>query len=272
VQTLQPRFNGRYDVTNDIQIKAGVGLYQQYPGEQGIVPDQGNPLLGPELALQNSIGAKWQITRAISADVTTFYNYMWDLASSSNKVLIENGNPTPLLWENNEQGRIYGLELLLRVNPYKGFFGWLSYDLSRSERISPSVPYWHLYDYDQTHILTLIASYKLPRDFQIGVRFRLVSGNPVTPVVRSLFDADTGRYDAIYGAVNSARLPTFQQLDVRIDKTFVFNNWKFSIYLDVENVYNAKNPEFYQYSYDYSQRSYITGIPIFPVLGLQGEY
>src|SRR5205085_13970 len=89
-------------------------------------------------------------------------------------------------------GRIYGGELLLRHKPYKNFFGWVAYTLSRSERAQAGE--WYLFDYDQTHILTLLASYALPYGFQVGTRFRLVSGNPRTVVQRAVYDGDTGQY------------------------------------------------------------------------------
>ena len=43
--------------------------------------------------------------------------------------------------------------------------------------------------FDQPHILTVIAVYKLPRGWQIGGRFRLVSGNPTTRYTDGIYDA-----------------------------------------------------------------------------------
>ncbi len=272
VQSLQPRLVARYTLTKTIDLKAGSGIYQKYPASPGIVPGQGNPGLGPQSAWQNSIGGEWQVTPWLSLDAVGFFNYLWDEVSSTDKVLIENGRPVPLLYDNNQQGRIYGAEFFLRAKAYKGFFGWISYTLSKSERINQQYDYWHLFDFDQTHVLTIVGSYKLPYDFQVGLRFRLTSGNPTTPVLRAQFDADTGGYSPVNGRYNSDRLPLFHQLDLRIDRTFVFNKWQLGIYVDVQNVYNQKNVEFYQYSYDFRTRNYIYGLPILPVAGIEGEY
>jgi hypothetical protein len=43
------------------------------------------------------------------------------------------------------------------------------------------------------------------------------------------------------------------------------------VYLDLQNVYAADNPEGYSYSYDYRVREVATGTPFFPNLGLRGE-
>ena len=67
-------------------------------------------------------------------------------------------------------------------------------------------------------------------------------------------------------------MPTFHQLDVRVDKNWKFKLMKFAVYVDVQNVYNQQNPEGYAYNYDYSQRRYLTGLPVLPSLGLKLEY
>jgi hypothetical protein len=85
-------------------------------------------------------------------------------------------------------------------------------------------------------------------------------------------DANSGAYVPLYGAVNSERLPPFNQLDLRVDRTWTYQTWKLGLYLDVQNVYNRGNVEGYSYSYDYSQRSPLTGLPILPILGLNAEW
>jgi hypothetical protein len=39
------------------------------------------------------------------------------------------------------------------------------------------------------------------------------------------------------------------------------------LYLDVQNITNHANAEEIVYNFDYSEQSYITGLPILPVLG-----
>ena len=113
----------------------------------------------------------------------------------------------------------------------------------------------------------------LGRGWEAGIRFRLVSGNPDTPVIGSVYDSDSDIYWPVWGAVNSTRLPLFHQLDLRVDKNIViYNTIKAAIYVDVQNVYNHRNVEGYDYNYDYSERQYFYGLPIIPSLGLKLEY
>ncbi len=128
------------------------------------------------------------------------------------------------------------------------------------------------FQFDQTHILTLILSWALPREWRVGGRFRYVTGDPYTPVVGSFYDATSDRYTPILGGTNSGRLPSFNQLDIRVDKAFTFNRWRLSAYLDVQNVYRAENPEALGYNYNYRIPEPITGLPLLPVAGIRGDF
>ena len=62
------------------------------------------------------------------------------------------------------------------------------------------------------------------------------------------------------------------QLDVRIDKVWVFDNWSLDLYLDIQNVTNTRSTEGTQYNYNYSQSAQFEGLPIVPILGVKGSW
>ena len=82
----------------------------------------------------------------------------------------------------------------------------------------------------------------------------------------------TDSFVPLFGPVNSLRLPAFAQLDVRIDKVWVFDNWSLDLYLDVQNVTNTRSVEGTQYNYNYSQKGQFEGLPIVPILGVKGTW
>ena len=131
---------------------------------------------------------------------------------------------------------------------------------------------YHLYDFDQTHILTLIASYQTEHNWTFGARVRYTSGDPYTPFVNGIFNANNASYTCIAGNPDTARAPPFYQADVRIDRRFVYDKWIFTGYLDVQNVTNRANPEALFPNYNCQGYATLTGLPIFPTLGLRAEF
>jgi len=62
------------------------------------------------------------------------------------------------------------------------------------------------------------------------------------------------------------------QADVRIDRRWVYDKWSFDGYLDVQNVTNRANPEAIFPNYNCNGYATLTGIPIFPTIGLRVEF
>ena len=118
----------------------------------------------------------------------------------------------------------------------------------------------------------MVASYRTSGGWEVGARYRLASGIPETPVMEGTFDADSNRYRPVLGEAGSERAKTFQQFDVRVEKTWAFDTWSISAYLDVQNVLNAENVEATQYDYRFRDSAPITSLPLVPSLGLKGTF
>ena len=93
-----------------------------------------------------------------------------------------------------------------------------------------------------------------------------------TNATSSALNGSGDRYTPVYGAVYSSRLDPFMQLDIRFDKTWTYNRWRFAMYIDIQNVTNRANPEAVSYSFDYKQTSPVAGLPLLPVFGLRGDF
>ena len=85
-----------------------------------------------------------------------------------------------------------------------------------------------------------------------------------------MLDADHGGYAAVTGEANSTQQPLFHQVDVRVEKTWAFQTWDLSLYLDVQNIENAKNAEFTSWDYRFRESAPVPGIPVLPTFGLRG--
>ena len=199
---------------------------------------------------------------------SAFYKHLYNQVIAST-TLGEN-------YTNQGSGRIYGLENQLKLEPNASdpysYSGWVSYTLSKSERWNKADPTPRPSQYDQTHIFTILGAKGLGSNWKISSRFRYVTGQPSTPVLGSVFDSDNDVYIPLRGSVYSSRLPAFYQLDLRFDKKWIYNTWILSLYLDIQNLLNRKNVEDVQYSYNYQQSAYVTGLPVIPTFGVRAEF
>jgi hypothetical protein len=205
--------------------------------------------------------------QGLTADVTGFYKWMDGLAVRSPaqtpalaQTLIESG-----------VGRSYGLQVLVRQRPWRGFTGWVSYTISRSERRDVPGGGFRLFDFDQPHVLTLVGG-KQAGAWAFGARFRFAVGLPRTPVIGAFYDAKDDQYDPVFGAQNGIRLPPFWELDLRVDRAFALGRLaRADIYLEGLNVIEHANAEEYVYSANYARRAVVSGLPVVVSLGARVE-
>lgn len=271
---IEPRMWVRYEIVDGTAIGGGIGAFHQEPGFLQSDPFFGNPNLALERSIHYGLGLEQRIWGPISLTLNGFYKSLDQLGVNSDRVVVQDdGERVPLRYESVGIGRIYGMELQIRHEPTERLFGWVAYTLMRAEALSDPEEGWVLSGFDQTHILTIVAGVQLGRGWEIGVRFQLSSGRPFTPIVGSIYQAECDSYTSVPGELRSERMPLAHQLDIRIDKTWEIRDlMRIWIYLDLQNVYYQQNVEAYFYSYDFSQRYAITGLPILPNLGLGIEF
>ncbi len=267
---VSPRLSGRYDLIANFPkttLKAGSGLFHQPPILPQVVMAEDAASLRSRRSFQNSLGFEQDLSEHVDLSVEGFFNLLDDLVSRA-------PDRTGVLRDGNlGTGRIFGAEVLLRYSNDERFFGWVSYTLSRSERKDLPTEPLRLFGLDQTHILTLLGSYVLGSGWEIGARFRYVTGNLYTPCTGTVWSALANEYLCVPGRFNSQRLPPFHQLDVRVDKTWDFASFRLGVYLDLINAYNRTNPDALSYNYDYSRsRVQSQSLPIVPSLGVRGEF
>lgn len=269
-----PRLAARYQIDESLYLRGSSGIYYQPPQEQESDSTSGNPDIESPKAIHGALGVEKDFrggtSRGLLLSGGGFYKHFDDLIVASSAYVNRNGTLTPENFNNNGRGHAYGLESMLKMelDPWSG---WLAYTLSKSERWRAGGVHYP-FEYDQTHNLTLIAAREMGRGWRLSSRLRYTTGSPTTPITGASYDADNDVYIPTRGALYSQRLDPFMQLDVRVDKKWIYDTWIFSIYLDVQNATNAKNSEDIRYAYDYRSKSKVTGLPILPTFGLKGEF
>lgn len=254
---FSPRFSLSYNFVKRFYFNFNIGRYYQrvpytvlgYSDETGQLVNQNN-----DIRYINSdhivAGLEYNPTNNTKLTVEGFFKYYRDYPFSlRDSITLANlgadfgvvGNVPAV---SRSEGRAYGLEVLAQQKLWKGFYGILAYTFVRSEfqdKDGEFVPS----SWDSRHLLTLTAGYKFKRNWEVGLRFRLVDGQPYTPYDTALSMLIpvwnvTGRGISDYTLLNTQRIPVFHQLDIRVDKVWYFKKWSLNIYLDIQNVYNWK--------------------------------
>lgn len=228
------RLSTRYSLIPGHNLKGAFGTYNLSPKYMA-VNDYGNPLLEPARGAQYSLGYEWQISDLLSFDMQGYLNRQWDKA----QVLWgkELKDDEELRYENRGKARMKGLEFFLKHEQGSRFFGWVNYTLAYSERYDYKEREWVVFDRNILNNFQLVASYNLPKNMNIGLRFQYTDGYPYTPVKRVLYyDASNFRYMPEYGKKNSDKFTPFIGLDFRFEKKCILKRSILTIYAGCDRI------------------------------------
>ncbi|MFZ4405387.1 MAG: TonB-dependent receptor [Pseudobdellovibrionaceae bacterium] len=271
---VSPRLVAKKEINPYFTLKAASGLYYQPPEPAETAQDFGNPDLQAPQAIHTMLGFEKDFREGRSDGwqwSASFFRRDFDhLVVSSTDLVQRNGSTVTEAYNNKGTGFAYGIENQIKFD-LAPWTGWVSYTLSESRRNDPNHANY-LYQYDQTHNINVVGSYDWGNNWKFSGRYRYVTGNPFTPVIGSRFDGDNDVYVPLRGPFYSSRQNPFQQLDLRFDKKWIYDQQIWSFYLDIQNVLNAKNTEDVRYSYNYEAREDVTGLPFLPALGVKGEF
>lgn len=294
----EPRLSARWRLKDWLTLRGSAGLAHQAPTVLLNLPlsDLSGLRDGVQQGARFEVGADAQLPFGLEASSSLFFNPLFSAIEYSLEELLSNrsraGQPVGAV-----PGRAYGVEFMLRRKAQGRFFGWLSYTLLRSERyrralqfdasaaVVEDVTTWLPFDFDQTHVLHLTAGVTLPRGFRVSAGFHVNSGRPESGVVSSRAQqpgVDPNSLTPTWVPVSLAReprLPPFARLDVRVSKTWAFDDFMLEAYLDVLNA--SASSEVLGYTYDVTPgangqpalRRTPFAIPlVLPTLGLKGAY
>ena len=225
---VEPRLDVLLKVSETLSFRADGGRYAQMPSLPVSVPGFeafGLADLGAQTSLGGSLGFEKRLPGHLTLGVTGYYQKL--RVSDVRNIDIDPTAPNPFINQDflvARDGRAYGAELLLRLaDNGRGtgrFFGWLAYTLSWSLRYDDEGVLGRS-DWDERHILNLVAGSRLGHNYTVGLRFHL----------------NTGRWaPVIYGGGEYQELPTYYQIDLRVERRFVFDTFVMDVYADLANV------------------------------------
>ena len=264
--STQPRGSVLVELPNSSELQFSYGIYNQTPIPALLSSSIGNPALKSSRASHYILELKRPLSQDTEIKMAAYYKDLTGIVTTDEEAA----------YLNQGTGYAQGTEIFLRHRSGDRFFGWISYAYALSERRDrPSEPY-RLYSFDQTHVATFAASYKLTPTLEFGAKWQYRTGNPYTPCEGATlqFDPRNGNpiYIPIYAETNSDRLPPYHRLDLRVSKIFQVGNWKLGTFLELLNTYNRNNLLDFNYSEDCQTRNDINQLPFVPYLGITAEF
>ncbi|HIZ26408.1 MAG TPA: TonB-dependent receptor [Candidatus Barnesiella merdipullorum] len=253
---FSPRLSLSYNVVGNLYLNGSIGRYYQLPAyttmgyqEDGVLVNR--PRLSYIRSDQAVAGVEYYINRWARLTVEGFYkSYAHSPLSLTDSIPLAckgtdygvSGNEAAA---STARGRAYGVEVMLRWMGMGRFTALASYTWYRSQFKNPVTGRYLPSAWDYRHLFTLSGTYKLPKNWDIGMKVRLMGGAPYTPYdeyISSLVPAwdATARPYYDYGRYNTGRLKTFYEIDLRVDKSFYFKGVMLGFYVDLQNLLNFK--------------------------------
>jgi len=271
--SIDPRLVGRYKVSKTFTAKGYLGRFSQPPQPEALDARFGNPDIQLEHGYHFGLGYELKPDRLWSLDSEIYYVDRRDVVVFTPDVVMnDDGTFSSVNFRNTGRRASYGLEAILKREISERVFGWISYTYSKSRQTNRDGERWFPTTFDQPHVLNAVGSWKPGGGWELGARFQLASGRAGANIIGATFDADCGCYDPVSTGNRDVRIPTFMQLDVRAEKTWLFKLWSIGAYLDIINVTNRENYEGIDYDYRYREKTPVTSFPILPTIGVRGTW
>lgn len=262
LNTLSPRLSFAYHLLPKIDITASVGSYYKIPtytslgfkDAQGTLVNRSSKYIRsdhyvaglqflPKESLRFTLEGfykQYNNYPVSAANGISFANQGADFGSVGSEKILSIG-----------KGECYGLEFFVQQKLVKNIFYVVSYTFVRSS-FSGIDGKLIASSWDYQHLVSATLGYKFKANWQLGLKYRLSGGAPYTP-----FDPTASQQNYVllgtgildYSKLNTQRLSTFNQLDLRIDKKINFKRTSLDLFIDVQNatLFKQQSPPSYTF-------------------------
>lgn len=262
LSALSPRLSAAYELGTQWNVSASVGSYYKLPsytalGFRSAAEVLENQNLKYINAIHYTIGMQFVPRNDFRFTVEAFYkdysNYPVSIVNGISMANIGTdfdaiGNEA---YESTGKGRVYGMEAYVQQKLVKSLFYVLSATVYKSE-FSGSDGVFRPSTWDYGYVISSTLGYKLPKNWDLGLKYRIAGGQPYTPfdpIASQEQYLTSGRGVLDYRLLNDEKLPLFQQLDIRVDKKYNFQKTSLVLFADFQNAFLYKTPALPKYTF-----------------------
>lgn len=287
--SIQPRASISYKLSPDIYLNASVGKMTQYlhllsntglglPTDLWVPATENVP---PQQSWQGSLGISgiWKKSYGLEWSVEGYYKKLSNLIAFSEGTSFFAGSAD---WqekiEKNGDGKVYGLEFLLRKKSGKTT-GWLAYTLAWNYRRFDNLNEGDYYPfrYDRRHDIAMVFMHKFNERVALSANWVFNTGDAITlPSERfttSTFGLDNNYHVGFFPAEthayqsrNNFRTPAYHRLDISVSLTKKLKKGERVWVLGLYNAYSNPNPYYLYFDKNENGKLRLYQYSLFPIL------
>jgi outer membrane receptor protein involved in Fe transport len=272
--TFSPRFALNFNATKNNELILSAGHYTQNNYDISAIALSDD--LKPEKVWHGSIGCESRLLPWLNQKIDFYGKYYYDLLSEiivpvKDRENLNNPEPTSFpdgsnnditeylspfyatyrsKYINDGKGYAFGTEYMLRFYPFDFWHGWISLSLGKSVRQRKEGWRKHPFPLDRPILISVHNYYRLPKQYEIGLKYRYMSGLPYTSVEEKDDQIEIGAFNnrryAPYHrfdlrAFNNRRYAPYHRFDLRFSRGFSIKDAKGHFYIEIWNSMNAPN-------------------------------
>ncbi len=239
---FSPRGAFQWSIDKDWKVRAAAGRYYQFPDFNQMYGRLGNPHLRSARATHYNASVERRFSDRMRLLVEVYDREDDRLAFSLSEPRLA-GNVltfTEFPFQNSLHGHARGIEVTLQRRSANKLTGWVSYAYSRTKLADPQSGLSFVSDFDQRHTVNVYGSYRFNETWNLSSEWRYGSGQPVPGFFRQI-GTQPGQGYFLSNLRNTVRLPAYSRADVRLNKAFLFNDWKLTLNGEIINATNRTN-------------------------------
>lgn len=250
--TASPWVNAQVRIAG-LDVIGGTGVFRQFPGFNAITGLRGTPGLPAERAWHADVGIGRRMGAHLRAHAVWFHRAERDgVRLPGDEWQLVDGRPRPPLadtvYETRLDGTAQGVELMVQRRSPNGLSGWASYSIGRYQQHDVVTGERFNGDFDQRHAVSLYGVYRLNDRTSVALKLRASSNFPVRGYFEELPasaehpvpDDQPARY-GLFATRNGTRLPIYQRLDLRANRTWTLQRSRVTLYVELMNVFGKTN-------------------------------
>lgn len=257
LEQFSPRLSLAYKIDDHWGMSFNAGIFYQLPpftalgfniNQDYINEKQLKYIRNSQLAVGVNYTSDNQLKLTLESYYKKYKNYPFSLRNQTSLANATGGfgvvGAEPL--DSRSVGEAYGVEFLAQKKTVNNYYGIFSYTYGYS-KFSNADGVLQASSWDARHIASLTAGKYFGKNWNLGARFRAQSGFPETPyddgrsALVNVWNVANGPIQN-YNLLNTQRGKMVHQLDVRVEKKWIFSKWQITGYMDVVNIYRSNNP------------------------------